>query len=397
MWFANFLVASSTTMVMPFLSLYISTMGNYSEDFISRWAGFTFSITFVTAFILSPVWGRFGDKHGYKKILLFTGTGISLSLFLMGFVTSVTQLFLLRLLMGCVTGFIPLSVAFISSQTPKKIAGQTLGTLQTGAVTGQLFGPLFGGMLADTVGFRFTFVYTACAILVAVLLVLFGVKEKKKERVVEKVKQYSKKEVLQFMVGKKTLFAIMIVTLLVQIANLTIQPLLALYVDQLTNTEKVASYAGLAFSAIGFGNLIATRQWGKLGDRIGHIKVILGLLVVSAIIFIPQALVTALWQLIVLRFLFGMASGGIIPCMTAYIRQVAPYEIQGELQGYNTSFRFLGNVIGPSVGGIVAGYIGISSVFYVTSAIVFLAFGILFYQSRKEKRKIRTTDPHTVN
>ncbi|MFS8651035.1 MAG: MFS transporter, partial [Caldibacillus sp.] len=186
----------------------------------------------------------------------------------------------------------------------------------------------------------------------------------------------------------------------VQIANLTIQPLLALYVNQLTDSANVASLAGLAFSAVGFGNLIATRQWGKLGDRIGHIKVIMGLLVISGLILIPQALVTSLWQLIVLRFLFGVASGGIVPCMTAYIRQVAPYEIQGELQGYNTSFRFLGNVIGPSIGGIIAGFIGISSVFYVTSALVILSFILLSYQVRKEEKehkKIKASDPHVIN
>lgn len=387
-------------MVMPFLSLYISTMGNYSETFISKWAGFTFSITFVTAFLLSPIWGRIGDRHGYKKILIFTSTGISICLFLMGLVNSVTQLFLLRLIMGSVTGFIPLSVAFISSQTPKKMAGQVLGTLQTGPVTGMLIGPLLGGMLADSVGFRFTFIYTSSAIFFAMLLVLFGVKEERIKRSVEKVQEYSQKDVLYFMVTKRVLFAVMIVSLLVQIANLTIQPLLALYVNQLTDSANVASLAGLAFSAVGFGNLIATRQWGKLGDRIGHIKVIMGLLVISGLILIPQALVTSLWQLIVLRFLFGVASGGIVPCMTAYIRQVAPYEIQGELQGYNTSFRFLGNVIGPSIGGIIAGFIGISSVFYVTSALIILSFILLSYQVRKEEKehkKIKASDPHVIN
>ncbi len=57
----------------------------------------------------------------------------------------------------------------------------------------------------------------------------------------------------------------------------------------------------------------------------------------------------------------------------AYIRQEAPLAMQGEVLGYNTSLRFLGNVIGPGLGGMVAGAFGFSGVFYMTSALLILA------------------------
>ena len=60
---------------------------------MQRWSGYVFGVTFLMAFVISPFWGRFGDKRGYKKILLITGTGIAVSILLMGFVTSVYQLF----------------------------------------------------------------------------------------------------------------------------------------------------------------------------------------------------------------------------------------------------------------------------------------------------------------
>lgn len=141
-WFANLLVAGTTTMIMPFLSLYIETMGNFTESYVQKWAGLIFGATFVSAFLMSPIWGRVADKYGYKPILIINGFGISISIFFMGHVQSVEQFFLLRLFMGIVTGFIPTSLAFISRQTPKEIAGKTLGTLQMGSVTGTLFGQL---------------------------------------------------------------------------------------------------------------------------------------------------------------------------------------------------------------------------------------------------------------
>nr|WP_306290600.1 hypothetical protein [Bacillus stercoris] len=52
--------------------------------------------------------------------------------------------------------------------------------------------------------------------------------------------------------------------------------------------------------------------------------------------------------------MFGMAMGGLLPCITAAIRVRAPGSIQGEVLGYNVSFRFLGNVLGPLLGGIIS-------------------------------------------
>ena len=60
MWFANFFIAGSITMVQPFLSLYIDTLGNFSDDYVQTWSGFIFSITFVSAFLFSPIWGKVG-------------------------------------------------------------------------------------------------------------------------------------------------------------------------------------------------------------------------------------------------------------------------------------------------------------------------------------------------
>jgi MFS transporter, DHA1 family, multidrug resistance protein len=282
--------------------------------------------------------------------------------------------------MGAVTGFIPTSLALISAQTPKEIAGKTLGTLQMGNVSGALFGPLLGGLLADAVGFQYTFVLTAVVILGAVVLVAVGIKEVRANETSTTAKKYTRKEVLIHILKHPVLLTIMLISTLIQVANFSIQPLLALYVTHLTDSSNIVFLAGMAFSATGFGNLLFTRQWGKIGDRIGHEKILTILLLASSIMFIPQGLVTELWQLVVCRFLFGMAVGGLIPCMTAYIRQVAPLSMQGEVQGYNVSFRFLGNVIGPISGGILSGFFGISTVFFVTSGL-FLTGAIILWLS----------------
>src|SRR5690625_1793726 len=115
----------------------------------------------------------------------------------MGFASSVWHLFVLRLLMGIFTGFIPMSQAFISIQTPKEIAGRVLGTLQTGSITGTLMGPILGVTLADTLGYAATFKGVSLTIFLSAIIVLFGVKEvQAKVTNIEEKSSYTPKEVI---------------------------------------------------------------------------------------------------------------------------------------------------------------------------------------------------------
>src|SRR5699024_4167344 len=127
MWFAIFFIAGSITVILRILSLHINTFGNFSSSYVYTSSGLTFGVPLVTSFLFSPIWGRIGDKYGRKKILIMSALGLGISLLLMGFATSVWELFFLRLFMGIFTGFIPMSQALIATQTPKKVAGSVLG------------------------------------------------------------------------------------------------------------------------------------------------------------------------------------------------------------------------------------------------------------------------------
>jgi MFS transporter, DHA1 family, multidrug resistance protein len=390
MWFSNFFVAGSMTMVLPFISLYIETFGDFTEKYVQHWSGITFGVTFVSAFIFSPIWGRFGDRFGRKKVLIICGFGMGLSIFLMGYVESVWQLFLLRFLMGFFTGFIPMSQAFISTQTPKEIAGRVLGTLQTGSITGSLFGPMLGGILADSLGFSLTFKWTSIAIFVSGLLVFAT-----KEYVIEPKKgsklHYSSKEVLVHIVKNPVLLTVLLISTLVQIAHFSIQPILSLFVTELHGPTNIAFYSGIAFSAAGLGNLLMSRNWGKIADQHGYIKILVILLFISGIVYLPGAAITNFWQLIIIRFVLGIAIGGIIPVRIAYIRQEAPIAMQGEVLGYNTSLRFLGNIIGPMLGGFISGYFGFSAVFISTSSLLIVSGVILFISMHRHPNLVKHT------
>src|SRR5690625_1000453 len=293
MWFANFFVAGSMTMVSPFISLYIRTFGNFSDSYVQQWSGWIFAITFVTAFLFSPIWGRIGDKYGRKNILIISAAGLGLTVFLMGFAGSVWQLFLLRLIGGVFTGFIPMSQALISVQTPANIAGRILGTLQTGSVFGTLMGPLLGGILADQIGYSLTFKWISMTIFLSAIIVFLGIKEMQvKVTSVADSCSYSSKEVICHILRSPVLLVVMLISMLVQIAHFSIQPILPLYVIELYGLSHIALMSGITFSVGGLGNLFMARWWGTIGDRIGYLKVFIILYFVYVLLYFQYALVT---------------------------------------------------------------------------------------------------------
>ena len=77
-------------------------------------------------------------------------------------------------------------------------------------------------------------------------------------------------------------------------------------------------------SAAALGSILSASWLGNLADRIGHWTVIIGCLLVCAGLLVPQAFVTAGWQLIVLRFLMGLSLGGLLPCVATVIRHNVP-------------------------------------------------------------------------
>lgn len=369
---AVFVVMMAMSMIMPFLPLYIhQDFGIVDEKQVTMWAGIIFGSNFLTAGIVSPIWGRLADRYGRKIMVLRSGFFMAITVVLTGFAQSMWQLLALRLFNGTMSGFIPASTALVASSVPREKSGWALGVLQSSAVAGSIMGPLFGGILADRIGFRMIFVFTGGLLLLATLLVLATVKEEFVQP--EKQEKTSFREDTRKILSIKMMPAIFGVTVMIQFALFSIIPVLPIYIQSLLESpENVAFYAGIVASAMGIANVISAPQLGKLGDRFGSNKVLLICMAAASLLFIPQALVTDIWQLVALRFLLGLCLGGLLPSVNSLLRRITPTHMISRVYGYNNSFVCLGNLLGPITGGFIAGTVGLRSVFFVTSGLLFL-------------------------
>ncbi|WP_088035396.1 MFS transporter [Evansella clarkii] len=383
----QFFVMAAMTMIIPFLPLYLQELGVTDPQAVSRWAGIIFGANFLTAFLFAPLWGKLADKRGRKLMILRSGFGMAIVLTLTGFAVGPWSLLFLRLLNGMISGFIPAAIALMSMSTPKKQMGYSLGMLQAGAVAGGICGPLFGGIMADLMGFRMIFYVTGAVILVAAFGVLFFVKEnfeKKEETVKTNTVQDFKK-----IASTSPMLSLFFVFFIVQAALIGVNPLLSLFVQELTPAQNVAFYAGLAMSVMGFANMSASPFLGKMSDRKGHHIVLLAGLFFAALVTLPQAFVASYWQLLVFRFLLGLCLGGLLPSINSLIRHLAPEGMESRAYGFSNSFMYLGTMIGPIAGGWLASVAGIRSLFIVSAVLLFINAAIVKFQvlPAMEKKK----------
>lgn len=381
LWLCNFIIVAAMTMILPFLPLYLEELGVTNEKSLSVWTGAIFSAAFLSGAIMAPIWGIFADKFGQKANLIRAGIGMGILTFSMAFATGPWMLLALRFSMGFFSGFITVSFSYLSRITPKEQTGSALGFLQTGGISGGIIGPLFGGALSDWFGFRPVFAVTGISILLTLLLVIYSI-PKDQPMKSEEGKQGTFKDVLK----NKQLVVLFIATFLLQAAMLSTNSMMTIFVKTFVeNKENLALLAGFAASILGIATIIGSPYLGKLGDRIGHLKMLPVVMFASGVLFLPQLWTDNIYELYVWRFVQGLLLGGVWPAIQTLIHKKTPSDIQGRAFGVTASCRFLGNLTGPLIGGWISGS-------FVTAYVFGFAGFILMIGSILVKLGVNNTD-----
>ncbi|WP_267846514.1 MFS transporter [Robbsia betulipollinis] len=374
--FGSFTTIVGMTLLLPFLPLYVAQLGVKDPAAIVEWSGIAFGATFFTAALTAPLWGRLADRYGRKLMLIRASLGMAVAMSLIGLSQNVWQLVALRLLAGLLGGYASGSTILVATQTPKSRTGWALGILSSGIMAGNVAGPMIGGSLPPIIGIRATFFASGALIFVAFLATTLLIREERRPVKTRAAQAVAPREGWHTLADKRPVVAMLVTGMLLMLANMSIEPIITVYVAQLVDIRHVTFVSGLVMSAAALGSIVSASRLGKLADRIGHWNVIIGCLTACAALLIPQAFVTQGWQLIGLRFLMGLALGGLLPCVASVIRHNVPTGVAGNMLGYSTSAQYTGQVIGPLAGGFVGGHIGMRAVFLGTC--VLMAGGALY-------------------
>ena len=385
-WFGCFFTGLAISQILPFLPLYVAQLGVTSHEALSMWSGLTFSVTFLVSAIVSPMWGSLADRKGRKLMLLRASLGMAIAILLQAFATNVWQLLILRGVMGLTSGYIPNAMALVASQVPRERSGWALSTLSTAQISGVIGGPLMGGFLADHLGLRMVFFITAMLLIVSFLVTLFLIKEGGRPTV-KKGERLSGKAVFSTLPYPALVISLFVTTLVIQLCNGSVGPILTLFVQSLSpDTANIAFLSGLIAAVPGISALLSAPRLGKLGDRIGTSRILLGTLTCAVFLFFAMSFVTSPLQLGVLRFLLGFADGAMLPAVQTLLLKYSSDQVTGRIFGYNQSFMYLGNVAGPLMGASISAMAGYRWVFFATAIVVMLNLWQLALAFRRVQR-----------
>ena len=367
---ASFIVSAGMSQMAPILPLYIAELGVADSGDVARWAGIVFGCNFISLAVFSPIWGKLADRYGRKPMILRASGWLGLIMIGMSFAQSVWHLVVLRLLQGCLSGFQAAVVPLIAQETPREHSGWAMGMFFTAQVTGGLLGPLIGGMISELIGIRHSFLLMGSLCLLG-FLALTQVRETRRTAAART--PAGLRDVFSALPHRRAVVGLFLTTLVLHFSLTCIQPILTVYVSELApDTEHLAVISGAVFSSAGFASMLTASRLGHISDRIGAQNVLPACLLLAGLVSIPQGLVTAPWQLALLRFLHGIAIAGLMPSVNSLIRQLTPPDCLGQIYGFNQSAQFIGMFSGAFLGGHLAAVFGIRQMFFAVALLLLI-------------------------
>ncbi|ETT45610.1 major facilitator superfamily protein [Paenibacillus sp. FSL R7-269] len=128
-------------------------------------------------------------------------------------------------------------------------------------------------------------------------------------------------------------------------------PIMPTYMNELGIGGSVV---GLLVAAFSLTQLLVSPFAGRLSDKMGRKKIIVGGLAVFAFSELLFGLADATWVLFVSRMLGGIGAAMIMPAVMAYVADTTSSEERAKGMGFINAAITTGFIIGPGIGGYLA-------------------------------------------
>lgn len=177
---------------------------------------------------------------------------------------------------------------------------------------------------------------------------------------------------------KRALFFIMAVIFLDTVGFGIIAPVLPQLIANLNGSSisEAARIGGWLMVSYALVQFIFAPIIGNLSDRFGRRPVLLFSLLAFGIDYIFMGFAPTLFWLFVGRIIAGIAGGSYVTA-NAYIADISDDDVKARNFGYIGAAWGLGFIVGPMIGGILGGEIGVRAPFFAAAGLVFatLIFG----------------------
>jgi DHA1 family multidrug resistance protein-like MFS transporter len=152
--------------------------------------------------------------------------------------------------------------------------------------------------------------------------------------------------------SKRNLYILTFVLFVVMLGYGIVIPILPFYIESMGagGTELGLLVASYAVMRLIFGPI-----WGGLSDRLGRKPILLVGILGYAVTMVWFGLATQLWMLFAARILAGILSSATAPTTMAFIGDSTPEKERGGGMGLLGAAGGIGTIVGPVLGGFLAG------------------------------------------
>lgn len=343
--FNMFIAMSGIGLIIPIMPAYLETFGVAGQALGTLVATFAFA-----QFIFSPISGQLSDKYGRKNLIIFGLIVFGLSQLVFGLATELWILYLARFFSGLGSAFlIPPMMAFVADITTYEGRGRGMGLLGASMSLGFTIGPGVGGFLAG-VSLQFPFFVATAVALIAAVISFFVL-----PNIVPTIKNASAKRENIFQQLKRSTttpyFVMLLVMLIFAFGLANFQSTISLYVDHKYNYTPTDIAVLMTIGGFA-GVIVQTFIIDRLFKRFGEMKVILVNLLILAVTMIAVLFVNSYWTILLVATVFFTGSALLRPAINTLISKLAGNE-QGFAAGMNNAYMSLGNMIGPTLAGVL--------------------------------------------
>jgi MFS family permease len=309
-----------------------------------------YSVSVVLAAV--PV-GHLADRVGQKPVTLVGALVMSLATVLFALAGTFWVVLLARVLQGLGSAIAwSAGLAWLAGRTPLEHRGRALGMANSSATVGMIAGPLLGGAAASQFGVRDTFLTVA---VICLGLTVWAAIEPGAE--LSASREGGLRSAVRLALGNRLIVYSMLVIALVSVVGGTLQVLMPLRLSDLGVSQSAIGWLYAAGSILG---AVAIATTGRIGDRVGRLPlarvdmILLGGAI--AVLLLQLGSVGVAVMLIVISPLLSILYGVGYPLAADGADRARLGH--GLVLGLINLLWGIGAVIGPVLGGALAGLAG---------------------------------------
>jgi len=346
-----FVVFTGFAFVIPFLPLFVRELGVVEPHAVALWGGVLIGVAPLLAGVMAPLWGRWADRHGPKRMAVLALSAYVAALLATAAVRDVWQLLAARVGVGLFGGLGPLGLAMATAAGPREETGRAVGLIQAAQILSAAVGPFTGGWLADRIGIRATFVVTAGICLLALLLLVALYRGPAQAPVAAAREPLGRTSLL----STPCLPAVLVTLFVVNFIGRSFTPILPLHLARLgVDGDRLAGGTGLLISIYAVAAALSAALLGRAAGRLPPRRLLVVSLLGGAACVLPMALVSSFERLLLLAALLGLTSGGALTLSYTIGGLLVPAARRGAAFGLFSSAALVGGALSPAAAGLLS-------------------------------------------